>query len=186
MLLGLEIFAVITGLCFIILLIRQNIWCWLFGIISSLSSILLFYYTKLYSESILYIYYVIIGFYGIYTWRKREKANEHVQTVGTIYHIIVVVSGVILSCGLGKYFSTGTDAARPYADATSTIFSFIASYMEAHKILSAWVLWILINGFSIWLYADRGLALYAALMAIYFLLSIYGYITWKKSMSKNI
>ncbi|MBT8228852.1 MAG: nicotinamide riboside transporter PnuC [Bacteroidia bacterium] len=182
MLLGLEIFAVITGLCFIVLLIRQNIWCWFFGILSSLSSIVLFYYTKLYSESILYFYYVFIGFYGIHTWRKIDRANEQVRSVGTIYHMIVVVTGVIFSFALGKYFSTATDAARPYADAVSTIFSFLASYMEAHKILSAWILWIMINGFSIWLYADRGLEFYSGLMVIYFLLSIFGYFSWKKSM----
>lgn len=178
----LEIFAVVNGLIFIILLIRQNIWCWLFGILSSVSSIILFFNTKLYSESILYFYYVLIGIYGFITWRKRDAQNKSVQTVGTLYHIIVVTLGVVLSYLLGLFFSTQTDAERSYADATTTIFSFIASYMEAHKILSTWILWILINAFSIWLYHDRGLLLYAGLMVIYFLLSIFGFLSWKKSL----
>ncbi len=181
-LLALELFAVVNGFLFLILLIRQNIWCWFFGIISSIASISLFYYTKLYSESILYFYYVLIGFYGIYIWKKKEKKKEAVQIVGTYYHIIIVTLGIVLSALLGLFFSSQTDAERSYADATTTIFSFIASYMEAHKILSCWIFWICINGFSIWLYHDRNLLLYSGLMVIYFLLSVFGYLAWKKTL----
>jgi nicotinamide mononucleotide transporter len=100
--------------------------------------------------------------------------------VGWLFHSIIIGVGIMVSLGLGLFFKTQTDAARSFADAFSTIFSFIASYLEVHRILSAWFFWMGINLFSIWLYFDRGLLIYAALMVLYFALSIYGYIQWRK------
>jgi len=174
-----ELASVITGLIWIILLTRENIWCWPFGIISSLLSIYLFYEGKLYSEAILYLYYVFIGIYGWYMWGQERKLK--IQEWKLIPHLVILGLGILGTLLLGSYFS-GTDANRPYHDAASTAFSFLASYMEAQKILSGWIFWIAINAFSIWLYLDRGFQLYAMLMGIYFILSVYGYMNWKKKL----
>lgn len=180
---GLELFAVLCGLVFIMLLIKESIWCWPVGIISSLSSIYLFYSSKLYAESILYFYYVLIGIYGWIIWSRGKDCELPIKLVTRRFHTIVIVLGVVLSYVLGVAFRAYTDEVRPFADSTSTIFSFIASYMEAQKILSSWIFWIVINAFSIWLYLDRGLKFYSGLMVIYFLLSIVGYIQWQKKHS---
>ena len=181
----LEIFSVINGLIFLLLLIRQKIWCWLFGILSSVSSVWLFINLKLYSESILYAFYIVIGIYGWAVWYKRGDGGI-VQTIKAVWHLVYIGIGVSVSLLLGYFFSTQTDAERSYADAFSTIFSFIASYLEAHKILSTWYYWICINAFSIWLYLDRGLQLYAGLMVLYFVMSVYGYISWRKSLNQTV
>ena len=180
----LEGFAVVTGLGFIILMIKQNIWCWPVGIISSLASIYLFYETKLYLESFLYVFYVLVGIYGWKTWSDKTSALE-VKSAGIPYHIKAIVSGLSIAVGLGLAMDKYTDAQRPFADSFSTVFSLVASYMEAHKLLSSWIFWIIINLFSIWLYQDRGLKLYSGLMVIYFLLSVAGYLQWNKEMKKG-
>ena len=179
-----EILSVITGLLWIVLLIRENILCWLFGIISSALSIYLFYSTKLYSEAILYIYFVLIGIYGWYMWNKKDSAGDSLKITDYSWksHSLVIVIGLLGTYFLGNFFSS-TDAARPYHDASSTSFSFLASYLEAKKILSGWLYWICINAFSVWLYFDRDLYMYSGLMVIYFILSIYGYWNWKKKKS---
>jgi nicotinamide mononucleotide transporter len=140
----------------------------------------LFYCTKLYSEAILYFYYIIIGFYGWHVWTKSSDKESVVKQAGGLFHTIIISIGIVGSLALGFFFKTQTDAARSFADAFSTIFSFIASYLEVHRILSAWYFWMLINIFSVWLYYDRGLIIYAALMGLYFSLSIYGYLQWRK------
>lgn len=180
-----EIFAVITSLIFLILLIKQNIWCWVFGIISSIASIYLFIQAKLYSEAILYFYYVAIGIYGWIVWKRPQSGILAIKIKGRFYHVIVLLIGISLSLMMGLLFRMYTDAARSFADAFSTIFSFIASYLEVHRILSAWLFWIIINLFSVWLYFDRGLLIYSALMLVYFIVSVYGYLQWKKEF-KNI
>jgi len=172
--------AVVLSLTFLYLLIKENKWCWPFGIISSLMSIYVFYEFKLYSEAVLYIYYVLIGIYGWYVWTNKNKEELLVTTWSWAKHIPIVLIGGALSYGLGLFFLTQTDAERTYVDSTTTIFAFIASYMEAHKIFSSWVLWIIVNGVSIWLYYDRGLLVYAVMMIVYFLVSIYGFFDWGK------
>ena len=184
-LLILEIFAVAMGVLFIILLIAENVWCWLFGILSSLAYIFLMYYSKLYSESILYVFYVGIGFYGWYQWSRVDEQKPEIKRTPIIKLIFMIMLGGLASYVLGSYFANNTDANRPYEDAGSTVFSLIASFMEAHKWLSAWIFWIIINAFSIWLYFDRSLNLSSFLMLIYFLLSLFGYIQWRKKLLLN-
>ena len=167
---------------YLILLIRENIWCWPFAILSSALSIYLFYEAKLYSEAVLYSFYVVIGIYAWYVWATGVQ-NEKSITVSEWHrnkHIGFFTVTAAFALLLGYYFSKKTDAANAYADAASTSFSFLASFMEAYKILSAWIYWIVLNVFSIWLYHQRGLKIYSLLMIFYAILSAYGFYQWRK------
>ena len=176
--------AFVTGLAFIVLMIKQNIWCWPIGIISSLVFVFIMFESKLYMESVLYVFYVFVGIYGWVTW-SNKKVELKIKKIGLKFHSMALGFGIAMALGLGLLFDRYTDAERPIADNLSTIFSFIASYMEAHKFLSSWIYWIVINLFSIWLYHDRDKKLLAGLMVIYFLLSVAGYLQWKKDMDKD-
>ena len=172
--------AVLLSLIFLFLLIKEKKWCWPFGIASSFLSIYYFYQINLYSESILYIYYVCIGFYGWYQWSKKDSGDLPIKKWSWAKHIPILLLGFLLSFLLGLFFKTYTDSERTYVDSATTIFSFIASYMEAHKIFSHWIFWIIINGTSIWLYYDRGASIYAGMMLVYFGVSLYGFWDWGK------
>ena len=69
----LEILGVLLSLVFVVLMMLQNIWCWLFGILGSLLSIVIFIEAKLYSESILYAFYVGVGIYGWVKWHTKDQ-----------------------------------------------------------------------------------------------------------------
>ena len=182
---AIELISVLFGLVFLVLLIRQNILCWWFGIAGSLLSIFLFYHTKLYSESILYSYYVLMGFYGYYSWNNnKSKSNQTlaISEKGLGFHLIAIVSSALTAICLGWYFENYSDATSPYLDALTTMFSFFATYLEAKKILSAWIYWIIINGLTIGLYLTKGLDIYSILSVIYFVMSFVGYVKWKKEL----
>lgn len=178
-----ESVIVVTGLIYVILIARNNLLGWLFGIISSFLSIFLFiFYAKLYSEAILYSFYVFAGFYGWYYW-SRQKQTKEIYQLPFIKHIIIIVSGLILSCFLYLLMSNiFSDTARPFVDALTTIFSFIATYMATRKWIGNWIYWVAIDVISVWLYFSRGLELYALLMLIYSVIAIFGYFQWKKLM----
>ncbi len=183
----LEISAVVLGFVYLILMIKENILCWFFGIASSFISIFLFIRTGLYSESILYVYYVVIGFYGYNLWRKGAKGNGlPVTRMKALSYPIWIGIGIVCSFGLGYFFSQTTDAVSPYFDSTTTIFSFIASYLEAKKKLEGWLFWIVINFATIALYWGRDLNFYTILTVVYFVFSIVGYIQWKKSFREHV
>lgn len=183
----LEIIAVVLNLIYLILLIKEHIACWFFGISGSIVSIYLFYSIGLYSESILYIYYVFIGIYGYQLWKKKNnpKDNLKIQTVSLKKHFLIVISGILLALIAGQCFKSYTNAVNPYLDAFTTTFSFIASFLEARKILSSWLFWIVINTATILLYFQQSLDYYLLLTVIYIAFSFIGYIDWKKKHQIN-
>ncbi len=177
-----EWIAVGFNLVFVLLIIKENKWGWPFGIIGSLLSIYIFIVSKYYSEAILYSYYVFMGIYGWVRWSSNSRGQLLVREWSVMKHLLSLVTGLILFMALGFGFSEFSDADKPYYDSFSTVFSFIATYMEAQKILSAWIYWIILNAYSVWLYMSKGLEVYGFLMVFYTILSVAGYIRWRKSM----
>lgn len=174
-----EILATLSGLAFIILLIRDRVACWPFGILSSLLSIYLFVEGKLYSEAVLYLYYVIMGFWGWLRWQRRSADdNNPVVHYGLPANLGIIVIASLVALALGSFFAGYTDAQRPYIDAFTTAFSFAATYLEVKKVLETWVYWIVLNSASIWLYLDRSLDIYAGLICVYAVLSVWGLWRW--------
>ena len=182
-----EIVTVILGLIYLILAIRENIWCWIFGIVSSMGSIYLFFTGKLYAESILYFYYVLAGIYGWYSWSQKNEKQENleIQIWPLSRHLFGILACILLSLALAQVLATYTDAQQPYVDAHTTMFSFFATYLVTRKELYNWWYWIVIDAVSVWLYADRGYFLYAALMFFYTFLAISGLMNWMKSYNQN-
>ncbi len=197
----LEWASIICGLLYLVLIIMEKIWCWFFGIVGSALSIWLFYRTQLYSESILYIYYVIIGFYGWYLWHQKKSNTSHERIDSNdevldtpddssaevnfrewsiVNHLIAICSCAVAAVGVGFIFHTYTDAKNAWLDAFTTLFSFFASYLEAKKVVSAWLYWIILNGITIYLYDLRELDKYKVLTVIYFISSFIGFYQWNR------
>ncbi|MCU0460725.1 MAG: nicotinamide riboside transporter PnuC [Bacteroidales bacterium] len=73
-----EIFGTVTGILYVILEIRQNIWLWPVGIITSGVYIWVFFTGKLYADMSLQGYYLVISVLGWYWWihKKRGRVGE--------------------------------------------------------------------------------------------------------------
>ena len=183
--LALEVAAVVFGLAYLFFIIQEKSICWLFGIASSIFSIILFYRVALYSEAILYIYYVLIGFYGYWLWTRKTGLGQKLKitNIPAFKLMMMIFFGIVGAVSLGYFFINHTDAESPYFDAATTSFSFMASYLEAKKYLAAWIFWILINGATIFLYLSKNLSIYTVLTFIYFIFSSVGYLQWKKAMA---
>jgi nicotinamide mononucleotide transporter len=180
-----EVLGVGFNLLFILLLIKRNIWCWLFGILGSAIGVYNFLWVGLYSEAILFSFYVLMGFYGWWAWaRKSTGPSRDVSEFPFHIHLLCLLAGAAGALSMGWWFRYHSDAALPWHDAFSTSFSLVATWLEAKKILSGWLYWIVLNAFSIWLYSMRGLLLYAILAAVYTIMSVYGYYTWRKAIPK--
>ena len=177
-----EIAATGAGLLYIVLLIRERVSCWPFGIAGSLLSIYLFIDTRLYSEAILYAWYVGMGVWGWLRWSARANAGSHpVTRLSAAGNAALIAASLAFGAILGHLLNTFTDAERPLIDAMTTSFSFAATFLEVRKVLDAWLYWILINCVTIWLYQDRALDIYAALMGVYAVLSVLGLVRWLRT-----
>jgi len=182
-----EILATSANLLYLVLLIREKILCWAFGIVGCLLSVYLFIETKLYSEAALYLFYAALALWGWLRWkRKMEEQDNPVIMWHLTLHIRVIFLALIAGSGLGYLMQMTTDAQRPLIDAFTTVFGVLATYMEIAKVLEGWIYWFVINLVSIWLYHDRELDIYAALIALYSVLSIVGFIQWRESYRSSV
>lgn len=171
----------ITALLYVILAAIENVWCWLFGILSSALSVYLCYTGRLFLESGLSVFYVVIGIYGWYQWLhgSKEKAELTIISFPFIKNLKLLLFGFIIWLPLALVSSRYSTQAMPYLDAFITAFSIIATWMTAKKILENWLYWIAIDALAIVLYASRGYYLLALLYFIYTLLAVAGYIKWR-------
>ena len=141
-----EIIAVILGIIYVILATKNKISCWIYGILGSLLSVYLFVvYAQLYAEAVLYIFYVIAGVYGWFTW--KNSADENGISVHSYFtHVKVIGIGLVLAILLYLFIdSVFPKAQKPLIDSFTTIFSFIATYLTAKKWLENWLYWIVID-----------------------------------------
>lgn len=65
---ALEVVAVVFAIGYLLLAIRENIWCWLCAGISTAIYIWLFLVARLYMESVLNIFYLAMAVYGWVVW----------------------------------------------------------------------------------------------------------------------
>ncbi len=180
----LEILGSSFSIIYSLLLMKEKILGWPFGIISSILGAILFYKTKLYAQSMISVYYMAIGIYGWMFWMNAKKKHVHIRKWNLQTHIVYVSIFGFFSVAAAYYFQYYTDSASPYLDSFLTLFGFLASIKEARKILTSWIYWLVINLFSGWLYYSQGLNFYAGMMLVYTAICIPGYLSWLKIYRK--
>lgn len=172
----LEVIGVVTGLAYTLLITYGYVWCWLFAIISSAIYLYICFRKKIYAESLLQIFYISTAIYGWMHWADAE-GTLHASLPWNM-HIVVILSGASLVLINGFLLKKVTDAATPYIDSFTTVFSIFATLMMINLIPDNWWYWIVIDAVSVYLYINRKLYLTAALFAIYTVLAINGLLEW--------
>jgi nicotinamide mononucleotide transporter len=204
-----ELFGAITGILYVILEIRQNIWLWPVGIITSAVYIWVFFTGKLYADMGLQGYYLVISILGWYWWVKgsgpraqgsgHKKDDSHFEggqgDVPTFREKLKVTrlslkTGIILAVVFFLlYFLMWiildrlTDSPVPEWDSFITSLSIIATWMLARKIYEHWFLWIVVNIAAAALFFTRGLYPTVILYIVYCAMSFVGLIEWKKTLN---
>jgi nicotinamide mononucleotide transporter len=181
-----EALAVVMAITYLVLAIRQNIWCWAAAAVSTLIYLFIMFEARLYMESVLQLFYLAMAAYGWYQWRQHGQGREtlQVRTWPVTYHLFAIASVFILVFVSGHLLTEYSDAALPHVDSFTTWGAVIATYMVARKILENWVYWFVIDAVSIGLYLNRGLFLTAMLFVLYLVLIILGYRSWRASMQE--
>jgi nicotinamide mononucleotide transporter len=181
----LEAVAVAFGVLYLLLAIRQNIACWYAALLSSVLSIVVMFEARLYQESGLQVFYAAMAVYGWYQWRlklagpSRTSRELPIRVWPPRVHVAAIGGTLVASAATGWVF-THTDAAFPYLDSFITVASLVTTYMVAKKILENWIYWLVIDSLSLYVYVMRDLPLYAALIAVYLVLVVVGFMRWQR------
>jgi nicotinamide mononucleotide transporter len=176
-----EIIAALLAIAYLLLAMRQDARCWIAWIISSLMYLFVMYSAGLYMEAGLQIFYLLMGFYGLYQWQYKLANNEalKIKVWPITAHMMCLTTLFVLVLASGYILSNNTDAASPYIDAFTTWGAIIASYMVAKKILENWIYWFVVDFVSVFLFVSRELYPTALLFCLYLILVIFGYRSWK-------
>jgi len=183
-----EWIAVVSAVLYLVLVIRENILCWLFAAISSATYVYLFVSVQLYMESVLNVYYLAMAGYGFYVWRYAgtEHGEREVTTWPWARHLGAIVTVISLSVFSWWFLSRYTDAALPLFDSLTTFGALWATFLVARKVFENWWYWLAIDAGSIALYLSRELYLTSLLFVLYLALIPFGMRAWKQSMNRSV
>jgi nicotinamide mononucleotide transporter len=180
----LEAAGVLFSVLYLVLAIRENLWCWPAAFVGSVLSVVVLFGARLYTEAGLNVFYAVMAVYGWYQWRYGGRASGAAELPISVWplrrHIIAIGGTLAGGVVLGGIMSRYTPAAFPYLDSFVTLASIVTTYMVARKILENWLYWLVIDSLSLGLYVARDLYLYAGLFALYLVLVVLGLLRWHR------
>lgn len=175
-----EAAAVALGIAYLLLAMKESLWCWYAAFISTAIFLVLFWDVDLLMESGLQVYYLAMAVYGWWQWQRGGAAHTEltISSWGGRQHTIALLAVLLVSTASGALLEQFTNAALPYLDSFTTWGSILTTWMVTRKILENWLYWLVIDSVSIYLYLDRELYLTALLFAAYLIIVLFGYRKW--------
>jgi nicotinamide mononucleotide transporter len=178
-----ETVAVVFSIAYLLFALKENSLCWYCAFVSTSIYTWIFGDVRLYMESLLNIYYLVMAVYGWYQWRRGGAGHQGVSITRWHWrqHALAIVAVIGISCISGYLLAENTEARLPYLDSFTTWGAVLTTWMVARKILENWLYWVVIDAVSIVLYLDRELYQTVALFVIYVVLATAGYFSWRKT-----
>ena len=183
----LEIVAVAFGLGSVWLSTREHIASWPTAIVNVAIFFVLFWQAKLYADSVLQLLYLSLSVYGWWAWLRGGAAHSHlrVSRASARHWLVGIPLVVAFGVGLGAILARHTDSPVPYLDAMLTSSSLLAQWMMTRKILENWIVWIVANLVYVPTFISRGLPITAVQYAVFLILAVMGYVSWKRSWAAD-
>ncbi|MFV0478042.1 MAG: nicotinamide riboside transporter PnuC [Parahaliea sp.] len=181
-----ELLAVVFGVAYLLLAVRESLWCWYAAFAGTAISLYLFWEAGLLMESALQIYYLAMAAYGWWQWQQNRGTHTDTSTNSVLpicrwtwqQHGIALSGVLLLSAVSGTFLAQHTNAIMPYLDSFTTWGSILTTWMVTRKVLENWLYWLVIDGVSVYLYMDHGLYLFALLFIVYLFIVVIGFQQW--------
>ena len=197
-----EAVGFVAGAWCVWLVVKDNIWNWPVGLVTSAFYVVVFGNAKLLTDAGLQVVYIVLGLYGWYWWLHGGDARKKLP-IGRTPRLEgwLTVGGVAAGAVLLVMVRLGFETRSPipevwsavladlsgrgpvahgvvWADAVTTAVSLGAQYLLTRKYIENWIVWIAVNAVYIPLYLYKHLVLTAVLYLVYLLLAIAGYKEW--------
>lgn len=175
-----EATAVLLGIAYLLLAMRESLYCWYAAFVSTAIFLVLFWDVGLLMESALQVYYLTMAVYGWWHWQQSRTGQQALAICSwrPRQHLLAIGSVLLVSALSGALLQRYSSAALPYLDSFTTWGSILTTWMVARKILENWLYWLVIDSVSIYLYLDRALYLTALLFVLYLVIVVFGYFQW--------
>ena len=178
-----EIFALVTGVAYVVLEILQKNAMWVVGILTGAACAYSFAVQRSWGMMGLNLYYIVMSVIGLVQWRKDGTAvgggGDHPpplpQNTGFWWRVGFVFGSLLL---MWLFRALGDGVSE--LDATATVLSVIATWWLTRSYIQQWMLWVVADALTTALCLVNGQYWMAFLYVAYIASAIYGYYHWKK------
>ena len=181
---AIEVFALVTGVVYLVLEILQKNAMWVVGILTGTACAISFAYQQVWASMALNIYYVAMSVVGLVQWRKAGgKVEQGAIHLGTLSRKTALLSAALFVVGsvVAIQVLRAAGDSVPQLGGIATVLSVIATWWLAQSYLQQWLLWIVADILTTVLCLVTGQYWMALLYAAYVLSAVYGYFHWKKN-----
>jgi nicotinamide mononucleotide transporter len=175
--------AVGLGIAEVLFAKSNNIWLFPTGIASTLLSIYILLLAGLYAESILNGYYVVMSIYGCWYWIKKKKQPPvRISSCSRAdwMKVIAITAGSFTL--LIFFLMLVTPSTVPVWDAWVSATAWAGMWLLSRRKIENWILLNISNLFAIPLLLYKELPLFAALTLFLFIVAIFGYFEWSRTL----
>ncbi|MEK8084997.1 nicotinamide riboside transporter PnuC [Aquabacterium sp. A3] len=179
----LEVVAVVLSLAMVAMNLRVNPWAWPLAIAASLLYGVLFEHYGLYGEASLQLVFVVASLWGWWQWLWGTDEQQQALRVRPLTRqgwAGGLLAWAVLWALTGWFLDRYTDSDVPYWDALPTAGSLVGQWWLARKWIDNWMVWLAVNLLSIGLFAYKQMWLTALLYAVFALLSVMGWLAWRR------
>ena len=180
---AIELFALVTGLAYVVLEILQKNVMWVVGVLSGAACAYSFGIQHNWGMMGINVYYVVMSIIGLWKWRRDGAAvgagEIHLRPLPgrtVLWSAVIYVAG---SVAFAFLLRLGGDQV-PVLDAMASVLSVIATWWLAQSYLQQWLLWIVADVLTTVLCLVTGQYALAILYIAYVFSAVYGYVHWKK------
>lgn len=178
----LEWFAVGFGVTEVLLAKRNNILLYPAGIIGILLSLYLKLDARLYAESLLSMYYLVMSVYGWIIWSKRIAKNEILPVSWMNKQELKIAFAIAIGGYFVLYYAliNFTNSDVPILDAFVSSTAWAGMWLLARRKIENWIFLNVSNIVAIPLLWHKDLVLFSLLTLFLFIVAIFGFFDWKK------
>lgn len=185
----LDIITALLGLAYILFEFYASKWMWAVGFIMQLLGIVLYYQKGIYADCAMEFYYLGMTVYGFLCWKGfLHRSAAKAQGAMPITHmplqrgLLFTLLAAALWGAIYYLLDNFTDSTVPALDSFTTALSMVGIWALAHKYLEQWIVWIMVDIVTCFLYHTKGLPFKSALYALYVVIAIAGFFRWRKLM----
>ena len=182
----LEATAILFGLMSVWFSMKNSIWVYPTGIVSTVIFVYLLYNWDLLGDMLINVYYFSMSIYGWYYW-TRKSGSIDLNPISQMSQwefrraLALFVFALCFVFVVYTLFDKWSNVIA-YIDTLTTAIFFVGMWLMARRKIENWLFWIVGDLISIPLYYVKGYSLTSIQYLIFTLVAIAGYYAWKKEL----
>lgn len=162
---------------------RQVRFNYVLGVISTSLLVITFFQAGLYGSMAVNIYLIPTVIYGWFMWGKDSNPRPvmHVKPRNAVFYLLATIITWLGAWGVITYFGGNMVA----LDGWLLVGTVLAQFLLDRKKIETWIIWVLVNVVSVYVYFNSGLYLLAGQFLLFLANAVYAYFQWRKTLVKN-